>query len=320
MRKNKTNKTLALLKYGASALVLPNTLKKAGVYLVFWSILQPLSGMLFPRAEDVLKQEGLNPELAQELAPGKKIYIRQGDSLIAKAHAMLDAGFLGMPMRYFGMRDSSNTTANTTRGIISGRFENILESPLCTIYIKPHNVLKDHTEYGGTDPKTQYQKTLLHEIRHCSAENRKLPNDLYVEGDAEYHAIKTLAREKHNPALLSTLFNMTAIINNPTESHNVSLYIDARLQGQIPPSDIAIMQANSDVADLIMPVGMGRIVKENGACALPVSKIKYKCLDEDAINKALSPLAQKRLAFGVQAVKSIANSGLKPAATNPVIS
>jgi hypothetical protein len=310
----KNKKILDSVKYVAKGILLPATFKQIPIYLVFWSVLQPLTGMLFPTAADVLKQEGLNPELGQELAPDKKIYIRQGDSLIAKAHAMLDSGFLGLPMRYLGMRDSSGTDANTTRGIISGRFENIIESPLCTIYIKPRKYFEDHTEYGGTDPQTQYQKALLHEIRHCSAENRKLPNDLYVEGDAEYRAIKTLARERKDSALLTTLFNMTAIIKNPTESHNTSLYIDARLHGQIPPSDIAILQANSDVADLIMPVGMGRIVKENGACALPVSKIKYKCLDEDAINKSLSPLAQKRLAFGVQAVKSIANSSLKTAA------
>jgi hypothetical protein len=297
----KPNKTLDSLKYVAISSFFPTTLKSLGIYVLLWHVLQPLAGMIFPRAEDVLKQEGLNPELVQELAPNKKVYIRQGENIFAKAHAVLDNGFLISPLRYLGIKDDSGNLAETVRGHLTGKYEDIIESPLCLIYIKPRNLLAERLAWGSASVETRYQEVLLHEIRHCSAENRKLSNDLYIEGDAEYYAIKLLAREKKSPQLLTTLFNLNAVHPTPDDPHNTSLYIDARLENQIPPSDTAIYQANNDSEALLNTARILDVLEKNDICLDP----QYDCLSLREKFKNLSPLAQKRLDFGVKAYNEL---------------
>lgn len=266
---SKIKSFLKRAKWLAGAIVLPLNLKSLAAYLTTWYLLWPAGMVFFPRAEDVLKKEGLRPEIVQELAPGKRVYIRT-DNFWGKAHALLDRGFVGIPFAYRGSVHNDDTGAFAQISLIS-----LNTVGLCEVYFKASKYKKMPAEYG--------LKTLLHEIRHCSEDNAKLldyrwSNNVKVEGDADYHAINILAREKKQPELREYFLREKAWgIVEDERLHDTALYLDAQFNNRAVPSKNEIDQANQAAHSLYT-----------------TGKLK-QLSDKTYQSKDFSPLLQRRL-------------------------
>ncbi|MEZ0223269.1 MAG: hypothetical protein ACAH83_01855 [Alphaproteobacteria bacterium] len=212
-------------------------MKKMAVYFAAWLTVWPLVGAaIFPRAEQVLKEQGLDPKIASELAPGKRIYVRT-DNLLGKAHALLDLGPWGIPVVWYKAIRRGSEGGHANSGALG-----LNTFGLCEIYLHA-------SEYKSPAPE-DFQYPLLHEIRHCSNDNVRLltahlRSTVVAEGDADYHAIDTLARERKQPELRQKFMNQIAMRKSTTDAlHDDALYVDAMFNSKAPPARAEIAAAN----------------------------------------------------------------------------
>ncbi|MEZ0224811.1 MAG: hypothetical protein ACAH83_09680 [Alphaproteobacteria bacterium] len=316
------NRLFAGVKTVLSCLFLPTSWKRAAVFVAFWGILQPLAGTLFPRAEDVVKKEGLDPAVVEMLAPGKKIHIRQGDNPLAKVHAAMDHSIL-MPWHYFStMRKGTSVMAYT----IDDDQDGLLNLPLkillpksqrfCTIYMKPHADMQDMSAIRdvvedikgpvawkhAVSPTKQelYQMYLLHEIRHCSNDNMKLERGYDQEADATWKAIATLAAQKRNPALVAAFKKTVAI--NIGGNYDHSLYIDAMQKGAKPPSAEEVEAVSAEVEPYLAPLLLNKVATMRGDCKQALNASVYCWPVKPELS---TPLAQRRFSLLAEAVDDI---------------
>lgn len=284
----------------ADALLLGGGWKKSAVYFATWLALWPGLGMVFaPRAEKVLAEEGLRPELVQELAPGKRVYILS-DNAWGKAHALLQWGPAGLPASYYEVVRRGAEAANAFSSILS-----LNAVGFCAVYV--------HASELRREPPREMQHVLLHEIRHCSDDNvrllkGRLLDTLDAEGEAEYRAIATLAREKKSDALRRQLFSEEVIggadtPDNPNSDakHDVALYLDAAFNGRAIPSADEIVAANRAASKTYGILMKGALMKEwtrietaegvSTACGQPENRAACAY---DLAAQHLSPLALRR--------------------------
>lgn len=228
---------------------------KLGVYLLSWNLVLPLGVMGFPRAEKVLKEEGLDPALVQQLAPGKQVYvIKEEDGLLGKMATLssISPAFLWPPI--YSNRISNDFVVAFANAQVSSMFNDV-----CAVYIKPPESQARavrrmqtavHEKTGGyytyhppVKVRERYQATLLHEIRHCSKDNQALPSGVLQEGDADYHGIMVLAGSKKDPSLTQR-FLVAASFSDGDKAHGVALYLDARFRQKPVPAQVEIESAN----------------------------------------------------------------------------
>jgi hypothetical protein len=88
-----------------------------------------------------------------------------------------------------------------------------------------------------------YHQRILHEIRHCSDENQKMPHGPLMEGDCDYHAAEGMARSLNRPELREDLLLHQSFQN--VGSHDTCLYMDAKFRGIEPPTAEDIQAANA---------------------------------------------------------------------------
>jgi len=215
------------------------------------TILVPFASFLYPRAEDTLRKQGLRQEIVQELAPGQKIRVEDGWI----AALMDDLPFIGANLifkrgpnaatrgPYSLFNPSSNCIVNM-RTLRSFRPEKIIST------FSHGTISKKEIRNSPFNKEEMFNVALLHEIRHCSKDNAALTS-LEREGDADYHSVTILAGEFKNPEIITWAFNMRASRPPTEEAHDVSLYLDARLKGETPPSTVQIKEANKEAGKFI---------------------------------------------------------------------
>ncbi len=229
---------------------------KLGVYLLSWNLVLPLGVIGFPRAEKVLKEEGLDPALVQQLAPGKKVHvIKEADGLLGKMATLssMSPAFL-WPLTYSNRISNDFVTAFANAQVSS------IFNDVCALYIKSaenqeqtvrrmqgvvHKRTGGHYTYSApVTTREYYQAVLLHEIRHCSKDNQALPSGVLQEGDADYHGIMALAGDKNDPTLMQR-FLVAASFSDGDKAHGVALYLDARFRQKPVPAQAEIESANA---------------------------------------------------------------------------
>jgi hypothetical protein len=233
----------------------PTSFPKLGVFFATWWLIQPAATMLFPRAEKVLEEEGLRPEIVQELAPGKKVYIRT-DNFWGKTHALFDRNPIKIPFQYWAeIRNESSAGAYTLPSVF-GR----VPSSICGVYMKSIVF----------PAKVDYQKSLLHEIRHCSKDNEGFfdffSSNVLAEGDADYHAIEVLARERKNPDLKRYYFSEKSRWGFLDQDHDTALYLDAKFRQVALPSRKEMNEATDYLNNLVKTVGKGGVLSIKESC------------------------------------------------------
>lgn len=268
--------------------------KQFFVYMAAWFAIWPATGALFfPRAETVLAEQGMNPKIAAELAPGKKIYVRT-DNMLGKAHALLDLGPLGAPLTWYNALRKGSEGGHARSGANGPNAAGI-----CEVYM--------HTSEYRNVPPEQYQQALLHEIRHCSSDNMHLLtgyvlDTVQAEGDAEARAAQALAREKHRPEMVREALMERARNGSPGDwRHDSALVLDAIFNGRALPANADINAANREAAATYEQIthsviitkldAEGRRALGQGVC--DEAEFKPAC-HYDPAAQGMSPLALRR--------------------------
>lgn len=251
----------------------------------------------FPRAETVLKREGLDPEIAQQLAPGMRIYVRE-DNLLGKAHAMLDDGLLGIYLQ------AKNYVLNDGVGgyAIKGR---IYDSSVCRIYLKRDRAFRPVNQEGyegyianPMQPQEAWRHTILHEIRHCGQNFSQMTGELTIEGDADYQAAEAQVRSTGDAGLRQRVLDNRAL----GMSHDTALYLDAKFRGVAPPSEEDIQRERRLLASMNTEANrqakeqIAAYQKSNEGMCRPVIRLNYR------IER---PLTARRLALEFLAAQRV---------------
>lgn len=233
--------------------------KKTGIFLALWGVVHPAAVTLFPDGETFLKQEGLDPRLAQELAPGMRVHVRR-DDFAGKMHALFSHSPLMAPYNYYRyLRAGSSVAA------FAGSTFNIAGFPLgadCSVYVKSNirggdmdallaDIIEESTKGLRTyrpliTPQELRQQIILHEFRHCSAANRRAGETVQQrENDADLHALRALSRQPgENRATLRRRFMMDQAQSQWGGTHDSTLVLDADLNGTPAPDAAQLAAAN----------------------------------------------------------------------------
>lgn len=257
-------------------------------------VLTPFASYMFPKAEDALIAQGLNPKIAEEIAPGEKIRVESGLAAAALGPLYISTPAIAAVNLLMSYKSTNAFTFPTRFKVnMSGNCSvnmNVYDSvtPLEDISSATDIPVKD-IKNTPLSKKEMRGAVLLHEMRHCSKDNTG--SDFEIEGDADYHAVTILAREFKNPEIIRFVFNERAAHIPDTDSHDISLYLDAKLKGEKPPSEAQIKEANLAAQEFI------------GA--------KGKRLS------SLPPLARKRVEFYREAQKYFRNPPQQGPAPKP---
>lgn len=208
--------------------------KKLGVFFSFWYVALPSTAHLFPRAEEVVAREGLPAELVQELAPHRHIRVFP-DTPVGAFFASVQSGPLGLYQ--VGHRIANPDIGGFARPARFGRYG------ICKVFMRDEAYFEDSRAITAQETR---HIVLLHEIRHCSAENAR-HKGIIREGDADYHAVRVLARETGDDTLrMRYLFNRLSTAS----THTTALYLDAMYNNTPAPTAEDLASVNRDSARL----------------------------------------------------------------------
>lgn len=276
--------------------------KKAAVYTLSWCVLQPAATMLFPRAEDVLKENGLDPKIAQELAPDKDVYVRSS-SLLGKLHAVTDVQPFAMPVRYHRLVSGHNGVRGFADRNVSRLFPD-----MSAIYISDEKHFESlivtrfdvNGEAVGTDeykmpllPALSAKSLLLHELAHINE------NDLdnYAEEMyAEYEATRILHRTFPDQDIVQKKVDDNALF--APISHDASLYITMKFNGEALPSMDELQKVSEETRQTSRKIFAHHAYKAAGICEMNVdamTEIDKSTCSFKVDRSSFSELAQRRL-------------------------
>lgn len=131
-----------------------------------------------PTAQEYLARHGLPASMAEKLAPGKTVIVRDGNTRDGQLHAMLDKGIFGSIVQTEFFKK------------IAGYAKPEKGKAECEIYIAPYDV---KNAYISADREV----TLLHEIRHCADEQMEHETHLAREADSDHRALALLIDHYH---------------------------------------------------------------------------------------------------------------------------
>ncbi|MBI3441242.1 MAG: hypothetical protein HY052_05505 [Proteobacteria bacterium] len=232
--------------------------KKAVTLLLCSTFLTPFVSYLYPTAEEKLQQEGIRPEVLQELAPGKRIRVEEGmAAALMKRTPLPLLPFDGPPIVPINLLlacISPNAYAMRTGGIRNLSGNNIVNMQTSRSFDLKDWLLYDNLQPGEIKNTPLSKKemdtfVLLHEIRHCGQSDTL--SDMEQEGDADFCAVTVAAREFKNPEIIKCVFNWRAASVPSGEAHDVALYLEARLHGQPIPSTEQMKKACKEAQSFI---------------------------------------------------------------------
>lgn len=237
--------------------------------LAFSILATPFAAKFFyPTAEEVVAQEGLNPKIVQELAPGQKTHVMEGWMSVFSFNPNLPIfqaayAFLSPNASARHADSFSYSGTCTVRLDLQERFspKEIVEKSLGNVNVRDDlPVTRDEWRLH----------ILFHETRHCSNANHYDMTALEAEGDADFHAIQALSSNPEMPKF--ALFYRAATTPSFNSDHDVALYLDARLNGDPIPSTPAIKEANKIAGEFFEAT--------KGKKALPaLSPLAARCLE-----------------------------------------
>lgn len=144
--------------------------------------------------------------------------------------------------------------------------------------------------------------TLLHEIRHCGQGEKDVFD---LESDANWRAIEVL--ERKTPGITPRILIARSVAQAPT--HDDALYIDAKMQGVMPPSLMQRLYAAVVTADMID----GLFVHAMQDTALIRNKNVLKKLNKGAkAARVMDEYAHRRMILAFNALAAIDTSRRLP--------
>ena len=235
-----------------SYLVLPLSLTAAAGAVVTSQLLAPMTGRLFPTAEDYLKQRGIDPEIISELSD-REIRVRSRN-FSGITHAVFETPFT-VPSLYTRRKIlAAPYNAYATRGI---RIDNLSLYNIfnrCMVMMPSEDISakkfisiatgipEDMIEDIPVTDTEMFMTIGFHEFRHCHTDNASIAP--LTEGDADIGAIRASMKVFKNPEIFPMWLHFRAMALD--DEHNTSLLLDhARRSLDIPSMEL-IHHANKE--------------------------------------------------------------------------
>lgn len=256
-------KTFGLVKLTAAYLFFPARIRGMLAVLLVSQMGFPLTGLMFPTAEEYLEQNGLDPAIAKELSDSE-IRVRTKDTA-GYMHSLLELPtFVGIGFHYLMLQTDYNAYA--TRGIPLGGYSGYELLNQCHTTMPGNNTTVDGWVRAFTGipknlqpvfPVSDHEMLMtiaFHEFRHCDTGNYQgVP---MTEGDADYFALKKAADVFDNPEIIPFFIHLRAMAFD--DDHNTALYLDHKYRGLRVPSEQLIQHANKEAheyARIYLPDG-----------------------------------------------------------------
>ncbi len=270
--------------------------KRTALAAAFVMVAQPLTGTFFKTGQEYLEERGVDGNIALELSGGVVPHVRERN-FIGMAHSILDVPFLPNTLDHYN-KVLHHYNAYATINSIGLNSCNTLEIGDMGLNLEKHEV-SAYTRLNGTDinniqisAEELELYVMFHEFAHCHPDNLKLGTP-FSEADADYRAIKALESIKPDSriadfvmAFRATSFNGENAWLVDGKSHDVALYLEARLNNRPIPSIEDIKKAN-DAAE--------RLINSD---ILVINKMAHQKLE---------PLARKRVELYIEGMKYLNN-------------
>ncbi len=233
-------------KWLAQFAFFPLSKYQAPIFLSFILGVAPTTSLLFPKAEEYLEDNNIDTEIMEELGvKGKAINVREIGSFAYNIHKFTE--FPNIPLFMLGIYKDINFYGYANPQGISITDLKLRFNCQISIQKKEDSSFQDDMDNFGVD---QRKSTILHELRHCSDENKKLPT-IEREIDASYmaiHAAVQMAKDKKYTQKKLLYHNAFTRIDD--DGYNAALYIDAKINGKPTPNIDAIRSANRKFAEM----------------------------------------------------------------------
>lgn len=233
--------------------------------LLAHQLIQTPTVMLFPKAEDYLKDKGVDSAVAQELSD-RTIRVRERDFL-GRLHSyndfptvigmMFGAGVLLEPAQAYAHPDLATRLLNQCP--VTMPAQDVSARHVIAALGSLNNLEAATIENIPLTDEQARMAIAFHEFRHCSTENTKVDEAAYdssmevmeavpnhAESDADAKGLTVAAREFKNPEIVKA-FMYARALNKNAEAHDTGLYLDAVLHGRKPPRELDALQATQDV-------------------------------------------------------------------------
>lgn len=241
------NKLSRAAKWTGGFLIFPTSFGKLAAFWACSVAIGPLTGSLFPTAEDYLAKHGHDPAIAQELSgKASHINVREFNTAAFYAHEAVKKPNIilwGLAANY----------ARTVNGYAEYRAPGTYHrytSPVigCRITVPERKANDaDITDSFGISMAQQKDFTLFHEIRHCHPDNQAM-TEFMKETDADYEGALKTAESHQDPDLLSRFMKARANYLED-KGYNSSLYFDAKINNKPLPTETEMRTANNYLKD-----------------------------------------------------------------------
>lgn len=296
--------------------VFPTTKRSLAAFLLWSQVGAPLAMLAFPTAEDVLRDAGLDPALAQQM----------GADHVRVLPATFTGTFLHRSMiRTPGLALLSAATSNSTpqelQGAATQGYFNVTGKlfGFCALVLPTMENYDVRGMVAGLTggelrkediradlpytPLQSFAGTALHELRHCTQD---LPTTIFgdstmTESDADAQSLAALGRI-FNDAQTPYVKIYARAINLGTDSHDTALYADAALQGRPLPTEEEITTAAQEIDEYLDSWYLRRFGKER-SWSTPTRDFAPRALKALLARReasGLSPLALRRAQLYVE--------------------
>lgn len=267
-----------------------------------YGVLQPLATYMLPTAEEVLKKEGLDPKIAETLAPGKTIYVREAN-ILGGMHAFFDQPLITQlvsnNLSYWrsavaGYANPGNKVFFRDMPVIRLKSEVIYKKEALDARKAVERVTEGaYTYIEVLGIKDKKDLTLLHEIRHCAEDNQNLETVLEKEADADALAFSTLAIARDAASMMEAVISERAL--QKTVTHNTILYLDAIFNSKAVPAGDEMAKANEEALPAMDSLFRQKLMRMSDVCGKSIKT--FTICDYACDSVSLSPLARRRVAL-----------------------
>lgn len=269
--------------------------------------------LTLPTAEDYLRDNNIDPSLATELSDNSiRVLPRDNHGKLYEMSRF--PTIAGIYLGYELAQKNETSTAYATRDYILPFWKQDLIAPLSETDENPRELIsgfipEPYLEYFPVTKEDFKVMVTLHEIRHTASDNQPDPGDepdkfyryMIAEADADVVGIGKAAEILEKPELLKAWLYFRACTIGLDDPHNISLYLDASMQGRELPSAQDMDFANKKALSLIFD----EYENIRGSTYMRLVKASRQVLGQ---NKDLDELTRRRIELFVEAAEYFAPS------------
>ncbi|HEY8191682.1 MAG TPA: hypothetical protein VIG74_04595, partial [Alphaproteobacteria bacterium] len=275
-------------------------------------VVMPVAGLAFPRAEQYLAQEGLDPALARGLSD-RQIRVRM-HNFSGVAHSLMEMPFIPDIRERINMLSDPVAAYTSKRGFLNDIFNQCFVTvPASDVTARDlasmvTGIPANEIEHLPVSDREMRIIIMLHEFRHCHRDNAMPPP--LAESDADDEALRVAMRVFANPEIMKTWHSLRAMDFEST--HDTSLYLRYSADKAHLPT-AALLPAVNQEAETYMKMYLDK--EDQRPRYILYAEASRKALAQHGAQ--MSDLARSRLQLYLEAAEYFAPSAMAAAKNAP---